>query len=412
MSAGVWHGIRQAHPERVGQAGAREPRVARVEPRKPLAVSLSNRRDRLRYPFAVSLSNRCLALACAMCLSTVAFAQDEPDFEIDDAPASAWSPLVELFLRGDHVSGLPSNREDLERVKAKLRVGALWQGETVTFGIAGEAGQGSDDNADNLINNDVEKSDGAGLDQLWLRWQAGEHVSVLAGKAPIPVDLTPLMWDDDLRPVGASARFGGTLGDTSRWQLDLGGFEPDPLGERSATLGAVQLGAHWREGTPLGFGLLLGYFEWSGLDGYARAGLGRGNSVAAGRYLNNYRLLDAQFSLRGRVLERPLELRIDRVHNLAADTGDDGTRASLVLGNRFEGGWEFGWAWQRIQRDAVVAAVNADDWWFHTAARGNMPWIGYGFDGTWSLRLAAFIETRDGLQEDTERVLLDVAARW
>ena len=57
-------------------------------------------------------------------------------------------------------------------------------------------------------------------------------------------------------------------------------------------------------------------------------------------------------------------------------------------------------------------SVNADDWWFHTAARGNMPWLGYGFDATWSLRLAAFFETRDGLSEKTERVLLDVAARW
>jgi hypothetical protein len=403
MSGGVWRGIRQAHPERAGQA------VASVRQAHRERFSLFD----LPNPFGVSLSNPCLTLALSLCLCTAAFAQDEPDFELEDAPASAWSPLVELFLRGDHVSGLPNNREDLERVKAKLRVGALWQGETLSFGIAGEAGQGSDDNADNLINNDVEKSDGAGLDQLWLRWQANEHASVQAGKAPIPLDLTPLLWDDDLRPVGASARFGASVGETHRWQLDVGGFEPDPLGERSANLGAVQLGWHWREGTPLGFGLLLGYLEWSDLDGYARAGLGRGNSVAAGRYLNDYRLLDAQAYVRGRVFERPLELRIDRVHNLDAAANDDGTRASLVLGNRFEGGWEFGWAWQRIQRDAVVAAVNADDWWFHTAARGNMPWVGYGFDGgTWSLRLAAFVETRDGLQEDTERVLLDVAARW
>ena len=62
-----------------------------------------------------------------------------------------------------------------------------------------------------------------------------------------------------------------------------GGFEPDPLDERSARLGAVQWGWHWREGAPLSAGLLLGYLEWSDLSGYARAGLGRGNRVAAGR---------------------------------------------------------------------------------------------------------------------------------
>lgn len=336
----------------------------------------------------------------------------EPDFEIDDALASRWIPFVDLLLRADRVSGLPNNREDLERAKGRLRLGTIWQGDSVSFGLAGEAGQGSDDNADNLINNDVEASDAAGLDQLWLRWQANEHASVQAGKAPITLDLTPLLWDDDLRPVGVSARLGTVLGDTLRWQLDLGGFEPDPLNERSATLGAVQLGWHWREGAPFAFGALLGYLEWSDLDGYARAGLGRGNSLAGGRYVNDYRLLDAQFYLRSRVFDLPLEARIDRVHNLDAAANDDGTRASLVLGDRFQGGWEFGWAWQRIQRDAVLAAVDADDWWFHTAARGHMPWLGYGFGATWSVRLAGFIETRDGLSEKTERLLLDVAARW
>jgi len=41
-----------------------------------------------------------------------------------------------------------------------------------------------------------------------------------------------------------------------------------------------------------------------------------------------------------------------------------------------------------------------------------MPWIGYGFDATWSLRLAGFREQRDGVSVHTDRVLLDVNARW
>lgn len=356
---------------------------------------------------------RRLALLLSALLPAAAAAQDEPSFEIDDTAVSPWSPFVELLLRGDRVAGLPNGREDLERVRGKLRIGSFYQGETVSFGIAGEAGQGSDDNADALANNDVEKSDGVGLDQLWVRWQASERTSLMAGKAPLPLELTPLTWDEDLRPVGASLRLGAPLGEGARWQLDAGGFAPDPLGERSATLGAAQFGLHLREGAPLAFGALLGYLEWSDLDGYARAGLGRGNRLAAGRYASGFRLLDAQVYLRARVAGRPLELRLDRVHNLDAAGGDDdGSRASLVLGDRFEGGWEFGWAWQRIQRDAVLGAVNADDWWFHTAARGHMPWLGHGFGRTWSLRLAAFFETRDGLEEKTERVLLDVAARW
>ena len=67
---------------------------------------------------------------------------------------------------------------------------------------------------------------------------------------------------------------------------------------------------------------------------------------------------------------------------------------------------------QRIQRDAVMAAFNDDDWWFHSAARGYSLWLAYGIDSHWQLRLSGFIETRDGLDEATDRLLLDVEARW
>jgi hypothetical protein len=352
-------------------------------------------------------------LLCAFALPAQAQDEFEPDFEIDDAPASRWTTFGDFVLRGDRVTGLPNNRDDLERARARLRLGALWQGDgALSFGVAGEAGIGTDDNRDNLINNDVEKSDAVGLDQAWLRWRWSPHVGAQLGKAPLPLELSPLLWDNDLRPLGASLRFGGPSGEFDRWQLDFGAFEPDPLNERSAKLAAVQLGWHWREGAPVSFGGLLGYLDYSDLDDYARAGLGRGNSVVAGRYVNDYQLLDLQLYLRMRVGDRPLEARLDRVNNIDADDADDGTRASLVLGDRFAGGWEFGWAWQRIQRNAVLAAVNADDWWFHAAARGHMPWIGYGFNPTWTLRVAAFLETRDGLSERTDRLLVDLEARW
>lgn len=375
------------------------------------AIARAAARAILRPAFAPKLSS-CMFAATMYLAAAPAFAQDEVSFEIDDAQVSPWASFADLLLRADRVTGLPNHRQDLERFEGKLHLGTFFQGEAVSFGLAAELAQGSDDNADNLLNNDVETSDAIDLDQLWWRWRPNAHASLQAGKAPLALDLTPMLWDEDLRPIGVSGRFGRQLGEASRWQLDLGGFQPNPLGERGATLAAVQLGWHWREGAPLSAGVLLGYLEWSDLSGYARAGLGRGNRVAAGRYLEDYRLIDVQAYLRTRVMDRALQLRLDRVNNLAAASQNDGSRASLVLGNRFEGGWEFGWAWQRIQRDASLAAVNADDWWFHAATRGHMPWLGYGWDATWSLRLAAFFETRDGLSEKTQRVLLDVAARW
>jgi hypothetical protein len=356
-----------------------------------------------------------------------ALAQDEPDWgdeslETADQPVHGWVPLVELLLRGDRVSGLPAGREDLERVRSRVRVGvtrAPLELPGFEFGAVLEGAIGTGANKHSLINNDIEEVDAIGLDQLWLRKRLFPAERVFAqleiGKTRLPLELTPLLWDDDLRPTGASFSVFGEVGDFDRWSIDAGVFRPNPLDETGPRLAALQLGWHWREGAPTSGGVLFGLLDWGDLDDYARAGLGRGNTIVAGRYRHDYRLLDAQAYLRHRLGDKTLEARVDLVRNLGADDGAQrrGTRASVVWGDRFaQPGFEFGWAWQRMQRDAVLAAVTADDWWFHTAARGHMPWIGYGFGGAWSVRLAAFFETRDGLDERTERLLLDIEARW
>jgi hypothetical protein len=379
----------------------------------------------------MSLRLRLSVMLVALVLAPSVLAQDEPDFEgeaYDDAldkaseSGSAWRPFYEALLRGDRVSGLPAGRADLERVRSRLRAGTIWspQGrDEWRVGIAVEGAIGTGANKDSLINNDIEDVDGAGLDQWWVSRRFGSagggEGEVQFGKSPLPLELSPLLWDGDLRPVGASLRWGGSARDFDRWSLVVGAFEPDPLDERGARLSAAQFGWHWRPGAPTSAGVLLGYLDWSDLDEFARVGLGRGNSLSVGRYRNDYRLLDAQVYVRHQLGEKWLEVRLDRVTNLDADVDDDGTRASLVYGDRFDPnqlGWEFGWSWQRQQRDAVLAAVTADDWWFHTAARGHMPWVGYGFNATWSVRVAAFFETRDGLGDQTERLLLDLDARW
>lgn len=349
-------------------------------------------------------------------------ARDEPDYEeVEDEGPSAWQPWHELLLRGDRVTGLPQGREDLERARLRARAGGIWdptRGGAFTLGIGVEAGIGTGANKRSLANNDIEDVDGAGLDQFWLHWRLPAGGAFQVGKAPMSLDLSPMLWDDDLRPLGAAVRWQGGLGDFNRWQLDLGAFQPDPLGQRGARLGAIQAGIHWHEGAPLAGGALLGYLDHSSLQDYARAGLGRGNTLVAGRYRDEFRLLDLQLYLRRQWDEKTLEARLDLVRNLGAEDEDRGTRASLVYGDRFnQPGWELGWAWERMQRNAVLAAVTADDWWFHTASRGHMPWLGYGFRTTWlgaswSMRLAGFFETRDGLDERTRRVLFDLEARW
>ena len=167
------------------------------------------------------------------------------------------------------------------------------------------------------------------------------------------------------------------------------------------------------EGAETGFSAFLSYLDFDDLEVLAREGLGRTNRRAAGLLVSDYELLDLQLIGRTQAFAAPLVARLDLVRNLGADDLRDGARFSLVWGDADDlGGWELGYSIQRAQRDAVLAAFAEDDWWFHTFARGYMPWVAYGFGPHLTLQATAFLERRDGIDEYTDRYLLDLRSRW
>lgn len=355
-----------------------------------------------------------LAPLLAMCLISPAHAFEDELGEAPEQPAEGPRVWGGMLLRGDQVSGLPGGREDLRRLRARLELGLASRNvDGFVFGVAGMLMAGSDSNRDNLANLDNEKSDAATVTEAWIGYRT-EQISLIAGKAPIPLRLTPLIWDADFRPIGVSASASFASGDFNRWEFAALAADPDhQLAGSGVRMGALQSSWHWREGAPTSVSLRLGLIDFSSIDRLRRAGLARGNTLSAGRYAFGYRLLDAQIEFRARMLDMPLVANLNAVRNLDAPRDRDGARLSLVLGDAgVPEGWEFGYAIQRFQRDAVLAAVTSDDWWFHTAARGHMPWVGYGINARWSVRLAGFRESRDGLTEPTSRLLLDLTARW
>lgn len=355
------------------------------------------------------------ALALLLGSCTVAHAQDailEADDQADAESGHAF--FGDGWAGYDHVEGLPGGRDDLDRLRTRVRLGVSWT-PSAAWELVGSMrlALGSDDNRDNRRNNDNERSDGIGLDRLFVRWRAGESTSVLLGKAPMPLELSPMLWDRDLRPAGLTLDHSVALGDYDRLQFSAGWLAGQALYGDESRIAAAQLAWRWHEGAPTHVAVLLGYLGFSGLDELARQGLARTNTIVAGRLVEDYRLLDLQLVGRTGTARWPLEARLDLVRNLGADDEQDGVRASLRVGDALQPrAWEFGYAWQNIQRDAVMAAFNSDDWWFHSAARGHMLWAGYGIDETWSVRVSGFHEIRDGLQEYTDRLAVDLLLHW
>ncbi len=357
------------------------------------------------------------AAASAVLLGVVgiaaAHAQSAADPIFDD-----WAPDAEadashrafgdVALRIDRVTGF-TVRDDVERLRGRLRVGWRGLGATWEYGAALKLGLSSDDNRDNVRNNDNERSDAAGIDQLFWRWLPNDSTALTLGKSPLPLSLTPLVWDTDLRPVGISLHHERLADSGNGLRAVAGYFAGDHLYGDDSRIAAAQLAWLYQVGAPFSADIQLAYLDFSSLERATAQGLTRTNRRVGSRLLSDYRLLDLQFGARWQLGEKPLQARLDLLRNLGADDQDDGVRASLVYGDadRFPG-WELGLSWQRIQRDAAMAAFNEDDWWFHSFARGVMPWAAYGFSNGWALQASLFVERRDAADETLRRVLIDV----
>ncbi|MDZ4812465.1 MAG: putative porin [Pseudomonadota bacterium] len=353
----------------------------------------------------------------AVCFSLLlqggnALADDPIAFE-ERSDTPAWSFYGDVLLRAERTVDIPGRPQDLERVRSRTRFGVRREFDDFEFGAALEGTLGSDSNQTNRANNDNERSDSINLDELYLRWRGGESTSVVLGKTAFPLATTPLLWDDDFRPLGISASHSIALGEIHRLSLVGGYFAGDHLYDDESRIAAAQIGWHWSENAEVSGDVQLAWLDFSDLQTLVDRGLGRTNRRVAGKLVSDYEILDLQFGLRALIGDALWRGRLDLVRNMGADQNSDGARFSTIYGDsRIAGGLELGFAIQRFQRDAVLAAFTSDDWWFHSFARGCMPWIAYGISDKWRVQLSGFREKRDGIVEPTDRLLLDVRAAW
>ncbi|MGQ0801177.1 MAG: putative porin [Pseudomarimonas sp.] len=359
-----------------------------------------------------------LAFACICALGTGAAmaqtggAEDDPLLAGWDEEESAIATTHGLFgdvaLRGDRVTGF-SARDDVERLRGRLRIGWRGAGDNWEYALAAKVNLASGSNVDNRRNNDNERSDAVGLDQAFVRWLPSENTALTVGKSSMPLSLTPLVWDADLRPLGFSVNHLWSLRGADGLRLTAGYFAGDHLYGDDSRIAAAQLAWTYNEGAPFSADVQLAYLDFSDLRQATAQGLTRTNLRFGNQLASDYRLLDLQFGGRWQVGEKAVVARLDLLRNLGADDERNGARGSVVYGDADSlPGWELGFAYERIQRDAAQAAFNEDDWWFHSFARGAMPWVGYGLHNGWSLRSTLFVERRDASSETLRRLLLEV----
>jgi len=265
-----------------------------------------------------------------------------------------------------------------DRRRARLLAGAEGRYRWLSFGVAGDFLYSSDDNAGSLggpgerIQRDNYRSRDARMDSAFVSVAPGSWLRLDAGRFPMPIGLTGLIWDADLRPQGAALSLSAhDLGAVRRLGLTaLGARGSHVFDDSDTTMWTVAGTADLALGERTTLDFTSAFVTWQDAADLEPA-LWRQNSYDRGAgFLYGYDVLDVVARLhRQGGLET--ELVVDVCRNLAADEGHTGVWLALVLEGGARG-WprlEYVYAW--VDRDATLAAYPADDYLWTTGWEGH-----------------------------------------
>lgn len=334
---------------------------------------------------------------------------DDLDLGNEPTPSAfAWSG--DLLLRQEWLRSWQPYGDNESRLRFRLRYGPTWQiDEHWSFGAAVRLEESSIGDEYLVDYNDNERPRDLALDTLYLEYAPEEGDRLLLGQDALPLSLSRLLWDADLRPAGVSYTYSSHPLKDNTLRLVGGGFYARYLFGIESRLTALQADWRFREDQPLQPELILSYLHFTDLDPLLAVGEDRGNPFLGGHFIDQYELADLQFALH-MAGDTPFRMLLDLDKNLGAVAGNDRAgRLELVLGDSFRAGAsEEGTAFERMQRSAVVGAFNEDDWWFHAGSHGVVLWYAYGFSDRLRLRASYFREQPDYSWHHWNRVLLDL----
>ncbi len=258
----------------------------------------------------------------------------------------------------------------------------------ITLGFGGEFNYSQDKNyepASQAIIRDNYRSRDARVDLAFARWQIGSGARLEGGRFEMPVALTEMLWDHDLRPQGGALTL-ETRDEGARPRLGLtllaarGShvFDDGGVGMLLAS-GAGFLGA----GEQGRVELRASFVKFTGV-GKLETRIRRQNSRLNGLVFEDYDVLDAIVRYRrgGGV---PLQLVADLCWNVSADAtarapgeaprkNNQGLWLAAVLGSTRANRARLEYTFARVDKDATLAAYATDDFFWSTG------WLGHRGD--------------------------------
>jgi len=231
------------------------------------------------------------------------------------------------------------------------------------------------------------RSRDARLDLAWGKLTMGPVVAQ-GGRFLMPIPLTEMIWDRDLRPQGGAVSLK---------------FAPENSFNRFSLHGIYATGSHVFEdesvmyggavelslASPQGSGLQLvgSYLQFEDLDALDPL-VKRQNTRVGGQFVNDYHVVDLVLRL-SRGGQMPLQLVGNYCWNTSRDEGNRGLWLAAVLGDLASSRARAEYTYAKVDREATVAAFNADDFLWGTGWEGHRADLGAGATKSGSMHAIA-----------------------
>ena len=262
------------------------------------------------------------------------------------------------------------------------------------LGVGGEFNYSEDHNDEPpegqealLLIRDNYRSRDARLDLAWGKLTAGP-LTAQGGRFFMPLPLTEMIWDRDLRPQGGAASINlAPKGSSSRFALTGIYATGSHVFEDESVMYGGGLDLSFASGQTSRLQLAGTYLEFRDLDKLDPA-IRRQNTRVAGDFLYGYRVVD----IVGRITrggQLPLQLVADYCWNTAVDQDNRGLWLAAVLGAVGTSRARAEYTYAKIDKDATVAAFNTDDFFWGTGWEGHRADLATGTANTSSFHAIA-----------------------
>jgi hypothetical protein len=272
---------------------------------------------------------------------------------------------------------VPDDKRWQLRLFPSIEIGKKW----IFAGVGGDLAYGQKDNVDGTTLNGtyVEYAENyhtrsARLDLAYLRLIPMDWLRVEGGRIKMPVPLTEMLWDADLKPQGGAVTLDLKMkGELSRLTFTgLAARGSHPFRDEKTNMVLLSATGEIKGGpqSVLAFsGSVLQYTDYNH-PGALDPRLFRENTRAGDGLASDFRIVDLQARLRSSG-QAPGEIVFDYCINTKAQENRQGVWLAVVLGALPRSRARIEYVYARIDRDATLGAYNTDDFVWHT------DWVGH-----------------------------------